>query len=147
MASKVHINYKEVLAVVLATKHWAHCWSNCDVTVITDSVVAKAVINKGTCHNKFVMEQLRQLFWLSVQYNFKLHAIHMPGVLNQLPDSISRLHEQGQVLRLHPLLKNWHHCAFQRYVIDWSKHMSSGALQVIQPQLVSWNYRLNGIRR
>ena len=49
--TNLHINYKEVMAVVLAAKWWGSRWANSNVTVITDSVVAKAVINKGTCHS------------------------------------------------------------------------------------------------
>lgn len=138
-----HINYKEVMAVILAANRWASRWINCTVTVVTDSTVTKAIINRGTCRNTFVMENLRQLFWLSVKFNFKLVSIHIPGVLNQLPDSISRLHERGQVLRLHSLLKNWFHCKFNGFFINWSDHMSFAALQVIQPQLEHWHYRLN----
>ena len=45
----LHINYKEVMAVVLASEKYARNWANADITVITDSSVAKAIINKGTC--------------------------------------------------------------------------------------------------
>ena len=48
----------------------------------------------------FVMDRLRNLFWLSVKYNFRLRAMHIPGVINQLADSISRLHEPGQIFTL-----------------------------------------------
>ena len=140
-AQKLHINYKEVLAVTLAVKQWAGRWQNMDALVITDSTFAKAIINKGTCRNKLVMAELRDLFWLSVQYNFKMRAIHIPGVINQLPDSISRLHEPGQLLRLHSLLSTWNH-ANQLPEITWSNHMSLGSLQVIQHQLERWHYRL-----
>ena len=44
--SKLHINYKEVLAVVYAAKCWCTEWTNSEVTVLTDNVVA--IINKGT---------------------------------------------------------------------------------------------------
>ena len=126
--SQMHINYKEVLAVVWSAKRWATKWTNANVTVFTDSTVAKAIINKGTCKSPLVMNSLRDLFWLSVKYNFKLHAVHIPGQLNMLPDTISRLHEPGQVLHLQSLLSSWHHCA---YSLDLSAHMSFAALQVI----------------
>ena len=33
------------------------------------------------------------MFWLSVVYNFRLTAMHVPGVDNVLADKISRLHD------------------------------------------------------
>lgn len=113
---------------------------NANVTVCTDSVVAKAVINKGTCRSPIVMGCLRELFWLSVKNNFKLRAIHIPGRFNIIPDTISRLHEPGQILHLKSLLDSWHQGA---YYDTFSHHMSCRALQVIQPQLDQWAYRLN----
>ena len=138
-----HINNKEVMAVMIAADKWAPSWKNCDVTVLTDSIVAKSVINKGTCRNTQVMSALRHFFWLSVKYNFRLKAIHMPGKLNQLPDAISRLDCAGEVLRLHSLLANWYHVQQSCLNIEWTKHMSSGSFQMIQPSLRLWDYRLN----
>ena len=112
-ALDLHINHKEVLEVLSGVLHWAHTWTNAKVTVVTDSTVTKAIINKGTCKNAFVMDKLRHLFWLSVRYNFKLHAVHVPGLLNNIPDSISRLNECGQNLYLFSLLSYWHHGYFQ----------------------------------
>jgi hypothetical protein len=137
--TKLHINYKEVMAIVLAARQWANKWQNMDVLVLTDSTVAKAIINKGTCRNKMVMAALRQLFWWSAKFNFKLRAIHVPGCINSLPDSISRLHEAGQVLRLNSLLSNWFHGI---HCIKWNNHMSPRTLQVIMSQLQRWSYRL-----
>ena len=64
VSSNIHINYKEVLAVVLAAKYWHRDWANHNITVITDSTVAKAIINRGTCKSKLIMGSLRELFWL-----------------------------------------------------------------------------------
>jgi hypothetical protein len=141
IANKLHINYKEVMAVVWAAHKWASKWVNLDVIVVTDSTVAKAIINKGTCRNKFVMGALRQVFWLSAKFNFKLRAIHVPGCINNIPDAISRLHEVGQVLRLHSLLSNWYHGYHN--MTQWDNPMSSRALQVIMPHLQQWHYRLH----
>lgn len=85
-AELLHINYKKVLAVLVSAEKWGDVWFNGNVTVITDSTVAKAIINKGTCKNPFIMDILRSLFWLQVKYNFKLCAIHVAGKLNQLPE-------------------------------------------------------------
>jgi hypothetical protein len=104
---RLHINYKEILAAVKAVERWAYKWQNADVFILTDNTVAKAVLNRGHCKSPLVMKHFRQLFWLMEKYNFKLHAIHIPGKLNNLPDAISRLHEPGQTLRLRSMLSCW----------------------------------------
>ena len=60
---RLHINYKEILSIFMAVHRWAPRWRNSDVVVLTDNVVAKAVINRGHCKSKLVMSLLRQLFW------------------------------------------------------------------------------------
>ena len=100
--------------------------------------MTKAIINRGTCKNPFVMKYLRRLFWLMVKFNFKLHAVYIPGELNSIPDSISRLHEQGQWTRLCILLKHWFHGDFNG--CTWTDHMSYGALQVLGEQQ-SWSLK------
>jgi len=139
-AENLHINSKEILAVVIAAERWGKYWANSEVTVCTDSVVAKVVINRGSYRDPYIMSALRYLFWMSVEHNFKLHAIHVPGTLNQLPDAISRLPEPGQLLRLQSLLLNWHHfmTPISNCLCNWKFHMSSGAFQVLKPQLRWW---------
>ena len=143
-AQALHINYKEVLGMVLAVKHWAGVWANCDVTLITDSTVAKAIINKGRCKNSYVMGWLRHMFWIMVTHNIRVRAIHIPGCLNQIPDSISRLHEPGQVLRLHSLLKSWFHGKYLPNFDNVCRScMSTRSFQVVFPHLNKWHYRLH----
>ena len=89
----LHINYKEVLAVVLAVKQWGSKWCNQHVIIYSDSTTAVGTINKGTCRNPIAMHYLRELFWLSAIYNFRITASHIPGIENAIADAISRLHE------------------------------------------------------
>jgi hypothetical protein len=108
-ASRLHINYKEVCGAVLAVTRWAPCWTNSSVIIHTDSTVTKAVLNKGRSKNSYINDLLRHMCWLSVKYNFSVRAIHVPGLINSLPDAISRLHEPGKPQALQTLLNNWHH--------------------------------------
>lgn len=128
----LHINYKEVLAVTLAAKRWAPRWTNRDVTLITDSIVAKSIINKGTTKNPVIMQELRDLYWLMVQYNFTLKAIHCPGCIHVLPDAISRLHEPGQTFVIRSLLQFYNHSCSNYADIDWPDHMSTATFQKMQ---------------
>ena len=138
-ASNLHINYKEVLAIVWAVKIWACHWKNCDITIVTDSTVAKAIINKGRCKNGYVMGWLRHMFWVMVTFNIRVRAIHIPGSLNQIPDAVSRLHEDGQALRLCSLLNLWHHGRSSVSFYDMCRaSMSTKAFQILHPHLIKW---------
>ena len=58
------------------------------------------------------MKYLRYVFWLSAVYNFRLRAVHVPGVENVLSVMISRLHEPYSIHYLRVLLVmsplSWH---------------------------------------
>lgn len=46
------------------------------------------------------MDSLRELFWLSAIYNFRLQAVQYPGHANLVADGVSRLHEPNGFQRL-----------------------------------------------
>ena len=99
-----HINYKETLSAYIAARKWAPLWAHSSVVFHTDSSTAKSILNKGGTKKNQVMVVMRQLFWLSAQYDFKISAIHVPGRFHHLPDAISRLHEPGHALVARQLL-------------------------------------------
>ena len=54
---------------------------------------------------KHLLHSLKNIFWCAVKYNFIVKAIYMPGYLQTLPDSISRLNESnGFHMSVHSLL-------------------------------------------
>lgn len=89
----VHINLKELAAVVLAAQRWCHLWANKQVLVMSDNSTTMSCVNRGTSRSPLLMTYLRYMFWLSAVYNFRLTAMHVPGEDNVLADNISRLHE------------------------------------------------------
>lgn len=99
-----HINYKEVLALYPAVRAWAPAWSNKLIVVHTDNQAACGIINRGHCRNPRVMAVLRDIFHLSVLFNFRLRAVYYPGDRNVLADCVSRLHEPGKLLQLQSAL-------------------------------------------
>ena len=133
----MHINYKEVCAVVASVDRWAHTWRNRDVVIHTDSTVAKAVINKGRSKDPYINALLRAMSWKCVKYYFALRAIHVPGAINLLPDTISRLHEPGNLDTLSVLLQNWFHGRYRPSPV--SLHMSAGTHhQLLCAQVARW---------
>lgn len=96
----MHINYKELLAVVVAATRWAPLWHNRRIYIMSDNQAAVGMINRGTAKHPLAMQALRWLFWLSAIHNFHLTARYIPGVQNIAADSASRLLEPGQPTRL-----------------------------------------------
>lgn len=139
--SKLHINYKEVCAAVLGIERWAPLWENSTVIVHTDSTVTKAILNKGRSRHARVNVMLRRMFWLSVKHNFTVKAIHIPGGINMIPDTISRLHEKGKLNMLFSLLTNWSHSATS-LTLNLCNHMSYTSLLFLL-QEVGNHFKLN----
>ena len=103
-ARNLHINYKEVLALEPAVKRWAPLWANKKIFVHIDNQAAVSIVNKGSSRDPIVMDSLRNIFWMSAVYNFRLKAVYYPGKFNIVADSISRFHEpNGYVRLLHAL--------------------------------------------
>jgi len=111
-----HINYKEILAIILAAYRWGPLWAGKRICVYTDSMVALAAINKSKCKCPRVLRGLHLLFWLSVMYNFKISAHHLSGTKNVEADMISRIADPvfcNQFVQSYPI----HH-------VNLCKHMS-----------------------
>ena len=106
--ANLHINFKEVLTICFAAKHWAPSWSGQHIVIHSDNTTAVSILNKGSCKNHVVMGFLRELFWLSAIYNFRITAKHIPGHKNVIADAISRLHEPYYLDRFCRLLLPWY---------------------------------------
>lgn len=91
----LHINHKEAMAVEVALAHWAPQLSNRKVLVYCDNKAAVGLINKCSCRNARVMGALRNIFWISTVFNFRLEVKYVRGGDNVLADLASRLHEKN----------------------------------------------------
>lgn len=69
----LHINHKETLAIILAAKRWHKAWANKHIIIHSDNQTAVSIINKGSTGNRIIMAELRELFWLSALYNFRIY--------------------------------------------------------------------------
>ena len=67
-----NINYLELFSILIAVRRWGSRWLNKRVYVEMDNTQAMAFINNGTCKNSIAMSWLREIFWISVRYNFHL---------------------------------------------------------------------------
>jgi hypothetical protein len=86
-----HINVLELKAVVLAAEKWGPQWAGLHILVRTDNMATVAAVNKTYSRSPELLLLIRELFWLSVIYNFKITTRYIPGVENVISDRISRL--------------------------------------------------------
>ena len=84
------INLLELWPVVAAAHRWGPKWTGCKVVVFTDNTQVQTCINTGRSKGVKTMWWLRELFWLSVVFNFHIVARRIKGADNVLPDFLSR---------------------------------------------------------
>jgi hypothetical protein len=137
-AAKDHINVKETLAIGMAVRRWAPKWVNASVIIHTDNITAKAAINKGKARSKVAMDMVREIFWWSTVYNFKIRAVHIPGKLNVTADAISRLHSQWAFNKLSSFIGVHDRLSLGIWLIYFLTHMTQKALLSIFPQMLRW---------
>lgn len=141
-AADMCINYKEALIAVLALQRWGHLFANKYVFLYTDNQCAATILNKCSCKNDYLMQCMRDMFWLSTKYNFCVKVFYMQGCLQTLPDAISRLHENGGLLKVQSLINDWYlcHAMYTKLFMSFNllNHMSVYSLLCILDQVMAW---------
>jgi hypothetical protein len=135
--STAHINVKELAIIEHAARRWLPQWRNQRVVAYTDNAATAAVINKGTSASPAMLPIIRRLSYLAQQHNFSLQAVYIPGQLNTLADSISRLHQPGYFQRFITSMCNSGVPPVLSYRL--SNHMSLDAVAFVFPQALKWN--------
>ena len=82
----------EFYPIVLSLYLWGHEMSNQCVLFFTDNEALVHVINKQSCKDKPLMS--RKLVSICLQHNIVSKAKHVPGIYNNLADSLSCLQVQ-----------------------------------------------------
>ena len=132
-----HINIKELAAVLVATERWAHTFANHHVIVHTDNTAAAGMINKGSTRHPVALGLLKCLASAALANNFTIEAVHIPGLTNEIPDAISRLHEPGQIARFISLYRG--QCTENSEQGFWlPNHMTVKSMLDLTPQIKSW---------
>jgi len=91
---KTNIAVLELYPIVVAVNLYGHSMANHCITFISDNEAVVAVINKATSKHQQIMALVRPLVLACLQHNILFKARHIPGVLNVLADSLSRLQVQ-----------------------------------------------------
>jgi hypothetical protein len=93
-------------------------------------MAAVAAVNHSTSRSKSLMPIVKALFLLSVEFNFKLTALYIPGKLNILADHISRFHSLSSAVEAKRFL-----LPFVHNVLPCEFHMSLNVFLMLQ---VAW---------
>ena len=128
----MRINIKELQIVGECVQHWAKCLSNHRVVVFTDNSAAAFIGNNGCSKHPVAMQTLRAIELCAIKFNFYVTLCYIPRSLNNIADSISRLHMPGQTPRFFSLLGQ---LGYKTNDIWMPHHMS--AMYAIYPQ-VQW---------
>ena len=105
--SKLHINFLELKAVLLALKRFQHLVQGKVVLIATDNTTVVAYINKegGMRSGSLCALLWRLLCWCSLN-QIVLKARHIPGRLNVIADKLSRQRQVPPSRDLRPPLSN-----------------------------------------
>lgn len=81
----------ELYPIVVAAMLWGHLWIGKCVVFHCDNLSVVHIIQKGRAKCLKLMKLMRRLMWCALHHNFSFHAIHVPGIHNNIADSLSRL--------------------------------------------------------
>lgn len=87
---KLSMAYMELYPIVVAACLWGHCWSRKRVLFHCDNQATVHIINKGRSKALVIMKLVRRLVLLAAKLNFAFSASFIPGVKNEIADSLSR---------------------------------------------------------
>ena len=139
--SKLHINYLELKAVLLALKEFQSLCTNRVVLIATDNTTVVAYINKeGGMRSGPLCALLWRILTWCTKNQIILKARHIPGRLNVIADKLSRL---GQTIQtewsLHPdvfreICKRWHTPQMDLFATRFNNKVSRFVSPVPDPQ-------------
>lgn len=89
--NQYHITVKEFLPIVIAVELFSELLANKCVTFHSDNAAVVAIINKQSSKDKLLMKLVRRLVIATLKHNILFKACHIPGLSNNLADSLSRL--------------------------------------------------------
>ena len=139
--SKLHINYLELKAVLLALKDFQALCTNKVVLIATDNTIVVAYINKegGMKSGPLCALLWRILIWCT-RNQVTLKAQHIPGRLNVIADKLSRL---GQTIQtewsLNPeifkaICNRWHRPQVDLFAARFNNKLPQFVSPVPDPQ-------------
>ena len=135
-----HINCKELASVAYALEVWGPAFRGKELLVYTDNLATVAFINKQRAPNNNVRNVLSCMALTALKFDIKLVATYIPGDINELADSISRLNEPGQLIRFMTLLERYYSStsAPMPHFFWLPDHMSMSSMLSLSQPLERW---------
>jgi len=87
---EMDITWKELFAIVLAVHTWGSFWSRRKILFHCDNQAVVDIWEKGSTRATHTMALVRLLYYCAVQHNINVCIVHVPGVCNDIADSLSR---------------------------------------------------------
>ena len=94
-----NIAFLELFPIVVALKVYGPLIANSKICFHTDNEAISVIINKQTSKDKEIMSLVRPLVMTCLSHNIRFRSRHIPGKLNILPDSLSRLQVSERLLQ------------------------------------------------
>ena len=140
--ANAHINTKELAMIREAINAWGPYHPNHHFQIYCDNITAVHMTNTGAARHPLSASILKDIAHMAMKWDLTITALYLPGYENQLADSISRLHQPGQLLRLSALLNaetwpNFH----PPYNLCY--HMSPLTLFFLLPQVLKMHAHYN----
>lgn len=84
----------ELYPIVMACVLWGHNWNRKRILFHCDNMSTVDIISKGRSKVKSIMKLMRKLTFHAATHHFIIHAQHIPGINNNIADSLSRYQMQ-----------------------------------------------------
>ena len=88
--SKISIAWQELYAIVVACSIWGKQWACKRILFQCDNLAVVSALNTKKAKCPQLMRLLRKLTLIAMSRNFHLKAQHIPGLSNEIADSLSR---------------------------------------------------------
>ena len=89
-AAPLDITFKELFPIVLSLFLWGKEFANCKVLFHCDNQAVVTIVNKQSTRDKASMHLVRLLVEICLCHNIIFKAQHIPGLNNEIADSLSR---------------------------------------------------------
>ena len=86
----VDISVKELVPVTIAAAMWGPQWSGKRICFHSDNMAVVAVLQRRSAKSPPLVHLLRCMALFSAYYGFYFTSRHVPGVLNEVADALSR---------------------------------------------------------
>ena len=86
----LHINAKELCALVLAAASFGDAWRGLRVKFLCDNATTVAALSAIRSSSEEMAELIRSLHFIAASHDFTFDVAHVPGLTNTIADALSR---------------------------------------------------------